>query len=332
MQNERDGEETAGTPAVQTKRHQWLVPVIAAGVAVVLVAAGVGGWHVWTVRELAAAKSACATAADHTREAMNAYNLLLNGAAAEASKTVKDQVKDAKTLDTLSKALKEEAPVYAGCTADDKNGLTDAAKTLDEQTAWYRTHEESLSETVKAVNESKAAKTLDTARANLKAKLEEASKLLADSDDKVADNAVRDVLSKAIDAGNKLKDGNDPSKLDAARATLEDAVVKVNDSVKAKQDADAKAAAEAQAADEAAAAAQTPSSSYAGDGYQGYGYGSNNGYNGGGTSSGGGQQSTGPSLQYTPSGNPYTDNGDGTITWCEIGDTSGKPGTIVPCS
>lgn len=275
---------------MQTKRPQWLVPVIAAGVAVIVVAAGVGGWHVWTVRELSAARSACATAADHTREAMNAYNLLLNGDAAEASKVTKDQVKDAKTLDTLARSLKEEAPVYAGCTADDKNGLTDAARTLDEQTTWYRTHEESLSKTVNAVNESKAAKTLDTARANLKAKLEDASKLLADSDGKVADNAVRDALSKAIDAGNKLVDGNDPSKLDAARTSLEDAVGKVNDSVKAKADADARAAAEAQAAAEAAAAAQAQASQSSGYGWTGGGWtgSSGSGWSGSSGSSGSG--------------------------------------------
>ncbi|TPF92169.1 hypothetical protein BW14_09870 [Bifidobacterium sp. UTBIF-68] len=308
---------------MQTKRPQWLVPVIAAGAAVVLVAAGVGGWHVWTVRELDAAKSACATAADHTREAMNAYNLLLNGAAAEASKTVKDQVKDAKTLDTLSKALKEETPVYAGCTADDTNGLKDAANTLDEQTAWYRTHEESLSKTVKAVNESKAAKTLDTARANLKAKLEEASKLLADSDGKVADNAVRDSLSKAIDAGNKLKDGNDPSKLDEARKALEDAVGKVNDSVKAKQDADARAAAEAQAA----AAAQAPSSSYVGDGYQSYGYGSNNGYTGGHNYNGNGQVSA-PSIG---SNSGQASSGDDYLHYCGNGTSDGSDIILRPC-
>ena len=56
-----------------------------------------------------------------------------------------------------------------------------------------------------------------TAKTNLTAKLDEASKLLADSDGKVADNATRDALSNAIDAANGLKDGNDPAKIDGAR-------------------------------------------------------------------------------------------------------------------
>lgn len=273
----------------RTIRPKWLVPAVAAGVAVIVVVAGVGGWAAWSARERSAASAACATAADHTREAMNAYNLLLNGDAADASKTAKDQVKDAKTLDTLSKALKAEAPEYAGCTADDTDGLQAAANTLAEQTTWYETHENDLSKAVKAVNESKAAKTLDTARANLKAKLEEASRLLADSDGKVQDNTTRDVLSKAIDAGNKLKDGNDPSKLDKARTSLEDAVGKVNDSVKAKQDADARAAAEAQAAAEAAAAAQAQASRSSGYGWTGGWTGSSgSGWSGSSGSSGSG--------------------------------------------
>lgn len=274
----------------RTSRPKWLVPAVAAGVAVIVVVAGVGGWTAWTARELASARTACAAAADRTREAMNAYNLLLNGDAADASKTAKDQVKDANTLDTLADVLKAEAPEYAGCTADDTDGLKAAANTLAEQTTWYRTHGNDLSKAVKAVNESKAAKTLDTARANLKAKLEEASRLLADSDGKVQDNTTRDVLSKAIDAGNKLKDGNDPSKLDKARTSLEDAVGKVKDSVKAKQDADAKAAAEAQAAAEAAAAAQAQASRSSGYGWTGGGWtgSSGSGWSGSSGSSGSG--------------------------------------------
>ena len=110
---------------------------------------------------------------------------------------------------------------------------------LNEQADWYETHEKSLSKAVRAVVESKAAKRLDDAKTNLTAKLDEASKLLADSDGKVADNATRDALSNAIDAANGLKDGNDPAKIDGARKTLEDAINGVNASVQAKTDADA---------------------------------------------------------------------------------------------
>ena len=96
-----------------------------------------------------------------------------------------------------------------------------------------------------------------TRKTNLTAKLDEASKLLADSDGKVADNATRDALSNAIDAANGLKDGNDPAKIDGARKTLEDAINGVNASVQAKTDADAQAAAAAAAAAQAQAQAQS---------------------------------------------------------------------------
>ena len=124
---------------------------------------------------------------------------------------------------------------------------------------------------MRAVVESKAAKRLDDAKTNLTAKLYEASKLLADSDGKVADNATRDALSNAIDAANGLKDGNDPAKIDGARKTLEDAINGVNASVQAKTDADAQAAAAAAAAAQAQAQAQSTYSgvsSYSGGAYR----------------------------------------------------------------
>lgn len=113
--------------------------------------------------------------------------------------------------------------------------------------------------------------TLETAKTNLTAKLDEASRLLADSDGKVADNATRDALSNAIDAANGLKDGNDPAKIDGARKTVEDAINGVNASVQAKTDADAQAAAAAAAAAQAQAQARSAyngGSSYSGGAYR----------------------------------------------------------------
>ena len=177
-----------------------------------------------------------------------------------------------------------------------------AAVKLNEQADWYETHEKSLSKAVRAVVESKAAKRLDDAKTNLTAKLDEASKLLADSDGKVADNATRDALSNAIDAANGLKDGNDPAKIDGARKTLEDAINGVNASVQAKTDADAQAAAAAAAAAQAQAQAQ---STYSGvSSYSGGAYGRTEGSTSGsntyrGTTSGG----SGPAAASAPKPN-----------------------------
>lgn len=254
-----------------SRRPKWLPPLIAAVCAAILVAAGIIGGNAYSGAKLAEAKEACATAADTVRNNANEYNALLNGDAADAAAVKAEQVKDSKTVESLGKELKASAPEYEGCVAENAQGLDAATVKLNEQADWYETHEKSLSKAVRAVAESKAAKRLDDAKTNLTAKLDEASKLLADSDGKVADNATRDALSNAIDAANGLKDGNDPAKIDGARKTLEDAINGVNASVQAKTDADAQAAAAAAAAAQAQAQAQSTYSgvsSYSGGAYR----------------------------------------------------------------
>lgn len=253
------------------KCPKWLLPLVAAVCAVILVVAGIIGWNAYSGAKLAEAKEACATAADTVRNNANEYNALLNGDAADAAAVKAEQVKDSKTVESLGKELKAMAPEYEGCVAENAQGLDAAAVKLNEQADWYETHEKSLSKAVRAVVESKAAKRLDDAKTNLTAKLDEASKLLADSDGKVADNATRDALSNAIDAANGLKDGNDPAKIDGARKTLEDAINGVNASVQAKTDADAQAAAAAAAAARTGAGPihlQRGVSSYSGGAYR----------------------------------------------------------------
>lgn len=199
-----------------SRRPKWLPPLVAAVCAVILVAAGIIGWNAYSGAKLAEAKEACATAADTVRNNANEYNALLNGDAADAAAVKAEQVKDSKTVESLGKELKASAPEYEGCVAENAQGLDAATVKLNEQADWYETHEKSLTKAVRAVAESKAAKRLDDAKTNLTAKLDEASKLLADSDGKVADNATRDALSNAIDAANGLKDGNDPAKIDGS--------------------------------------------------------------------------------------------------------------------
>ena len=254
----------------QLKRGM-MPPLIAAVCAVILIAAGIIGWNAYSGAKLAEAKEACATAADTVRSNANEYNALLNGDAADAAAVRAEQVEDSKTVESLGKELKAMAPEYEGCVAEDAQGLDAATVKLNEQADWYGTHEKSLSKAVRAVTESKAAKRLETAKTNLTAKLDEASRLLADSDGKVADNATRDALSNAIDAANGLKDGNDPAKIDGARKTVEDAINGVNASVQAKTDADAQAAAAAAAAAQAQAQARSAyngGSSYSGGAYR----------------------------------------------------------------
>ena len=262
---ETPAESITGPGKDGRKCPKWLPPLVAAVCAVILVAAGIVGWNMYRGAKLAEAKEACAAAADTVRSNANEYNALLNG---DASAVKAEQVKDSKTVEALGKELKAMAPEYEGCVAEDAQGLDAAAVKLNEQADWYETHEKSLSKAVRAVTESKAAKRLETAKTNLTAKLDEALKLLADSDGKVADNATRDALSNAIDAANGLKDGNDPAKIDGARKTVEDAINGVNASVRAKTDADAQAAAAAAQARAQAQSAYNGGSSYSGGAYR----------------------------------------------------------------
>ena len=265
---ETPAENITGPGKDGRKRPKWLPPLIAAVCAVLLFAVGIIGWNAYSGAKLAEAKEACAAAADAVRSNANEYNALLNGDAADAAAVKAEQVKDSKTVESLGRELKAMAPEYEGCVAEDAQGLDAATVKLTEQADWYETHEKSLSKAVRAVTESKAAKRLETAKTNLTAKLDEASKLLADSDGKVADNATRDALSNAIDAANGLKDGNDPAKIDGARKTVEDAINGVNASVQAKTDADAQAAAAAAQARAQAQSAYNGGSSYSGGAYR----------------------------------------------------------------
>lgn len=267
-------------PETVRRRPKWLAPAAVGCVLALLAVGGVVGCRVWSARELAEAREACAVAADGARGAANDYNALVNGKAADASAVTADQVKDARTVDALAKALKTTVPEYEGCVADSKAGLDEATSKLDRQAAWYKTHAASLGKAVKAVESSRLDRTV-----------EDAEKLLADSKGRVADEKTRSMLEQAI----KDRDAD----------AIGEAVNAVDGSVKAKEkaDADAKARREAQAAADAAAAqtqAQQQAQSYGG----GYSYGGGTGYTGGGYTGGG---YTGGGT-YTP---PATGGGNG---------------------
>lgn len=292
-------------PETVRRRPKWLAPVAAGCVLVLLAVGGVAGCRVWSARELAEAREACAVAADGARGAANDYNALVNGKAADASAVTVDQVKDARTVDALAKALKTTAPEYEGCLAGSKAGLDEATSKLDRQAAWYKTHAASLGKAVKAVESSRLDRTV-----------EDAEKLLADSKGRVADEKTRSMLEQAI----KDRDAD----------AIGEAVNAVDGSVKAKAkaDADAKARREAeekaQAEQEAQAAAQAQAQQQAQSYGGGYSYGGGTGYTGGGYTGGG---YTGGGT-YTP---PATGggNGGGSASSGPISGGHGDPGACA---
>ena len=214
------------------KPHRGRAVAIIAVAVIALLAAGGIVWKTHTDRLMAEAKADCAAASERLHVATTAYNALLNGKAASMAKTDVKSVKDAKTLDVLSKAMKASTPKTVSCKADSRDAVVTATKAITANTAWYWTHGKSLNRLVNAVETSKLDKTVDDANA-----------LYKQTDGKVADDKTRASLLDAI----KKRDADAIGK----------AVKTVNESKAAKEkaDAEAKAKAEQEAAAQAAAAA-----------------------------------------------------------------------------
>ena len=313
------------------KHPKWLVPLIAGGTAVVVLAAvGTGGYLYWNHNQLTAASGECATSYDKAVKAQKKLTEYLKSDAMKAAITVRDsQVEDAKTVAVLAstvKAAEKTKTTIPECPSGSLTDIKAMTKEIDGlATAYSRTVSE-VKGKAEAVNGSK----LDRIIAD-------ATKVLDDSKGRVQDDKVRTALENAI----KTKD----------EKAISDAVKAVNDSIKAKSDADAKAKAE-KAKQTAEDTAQTSGNDSGSAGDTGGGY---TGYTGGGytQSQGGGytytpQQSTGGSTGggYTPTPQPQpqqpsqgggngggsTGGDDGYENMCFAYPTDGSPAIQVPCS
>lgn len=315
--------EPSGAARAASK-PKWLVPVIAGGAAVVVLAAGgIGGYLYWNHNQLTAASGECATSYDKAVKAQGKLTEYLKSDAVKAAITVKDsEVEDAKTVAVLASTVKTASNTKTDipeCPADGLKDIRAVTAQLGKTTTAYAKTVGEVRGKADAVNASKTDKIIA-----------DASKLLSDSKDRVEDDKVRTILENAI----KSRDGK----------AISDAVKAVNDSIKAKSDADAK---EKQTAENTAQASDN-GSSYTGDTTGGH-----TGYTGGGytQTQGGGytytpQQPAGngggyaPAPQPAPQPTPQPPQGNnvggsgGDDGWdtCFTGDTSGKPGIQVPCN
>ena len=279
-------------------RPKWLVPAIAAGVAVVVLGAGVGGY----AYALNNVNSGVQAASSWNKASVKTLQESVEDAQALLEATSEDQVADPQVLEALSSAI-DKAQAVKGVN-ETPNGLfvwelLDAENKYDESTNDILNLDANLSKAMKAVEQSVQDKTLADAKDALSKAIDSAQSTLDGSDGKVQDNATRDALSRALDSARKALDGDDAEAMDTAKSDLESKAKAVNESVKAKEQADAEAQAQAEAAANAAASANSGYSGYTGGGYSGGGYsgggytsggstGGNTGGNTGGTSNGGG--------------------------------------------
>lgn len=305
------------------KRPKWLVPLIAGGTAVVVLAAvGTGGYLYWNHNQLTAASEECATSYDRAVKARKKLTEYLESDALKTAVTVKDsEVKDAKTVGTLAstvKASEKTKTTVPECPSGDRADIEAMTKKIDGLAAAYAKTVNEVRGKADAVNASKTDKTVA-----------DATRILNDSKGRVKDDKTRTVLENAI----KSKD----------EKAISDAVKAVNDSIKAKSDADAKAKAE-KAKQTAEDTAQTSGNDSGSAGDTGGGY---TGYTGGGYTYTP-QQSTGGSTGggYTPTPQPQpqqpsqgggngggsTGGDDGYENMCFAYPTDGSPAIQVPCS
>lgn len=224
-------EVSAESTEKKTKKPHRRRAIVITVVVLALLTAGGIAWKAHADRLMAEARADCAAASERLRTATNDWNTLLNGSAADAAKTDRKSVKDAKMLDALSKTMKATIPKTVSCKADSRTGVQEAAKAITANAAWYKTHAKTLSKAVKAVESSKLDKTVDDAQA-----------LYDATSGKVQDDKTRASLLDAI----KKRDADAIAK----------AVKEVNESKAAKEKADAEAKAKAEQEAAAAAAAQ----------------------------------------------------------------------------
>ena len=300
-ENESEQSGTPGRPAVKLGVKKLTAIIIA---VVVVALAGIGGGYAyWTHHETNAYHEAVAQA----ENADKALSKAVDEATATTYKA--DQLKEPKLLGKLDAAI-SKAKALKGVPEDQPGEwlawqLASARKASATDADEADAQAKALNAALKAVRDSKLAKELDTAKSQLKQGIDSASQTLRDTDGKVADNATRDSLTKAIDEANSTlskKGVTDPKTYTDAKAKLDAAVRQVTDSKAAKEQADAEAAAQAQAQAQAAAqaAAQSQrsySQSYNRYGGSGSGYSSNRGY------SAPQQSYTAPQQSYTPSNN-----------------------------
>lgn len=235
--------DKAGRP----DRRRWLL-LAAVAVVVVAVAAGAGLYRWQSARAHQAAVSSCQEAASRVSKAIKAGDPKL---VAEARAVQSTHVSDTKVVTAFSSAAKSSRmDKPASCDAsNDTSTLTQAAQHMDSQAKERERWSDKAAKAAKAVLASRDEKNLADARQSLKAKIEEGSARLAQTDGQVADNATRDQLQQAVNAASQV-DSSNPGDYQQAQAAIQVALDAVNASAQAQM--------QAQAAAQAAAPAPSP--------------------------------------------------------------------------
>lgn len=270
-----DQQEGAGTESRGNRKRR--IAVIAAVVVFLLVVAAVVAGVLVTRERHTVALEDCTrsgkayetSVADLKRNQEQAQKVL---AATPAQNTADPKTHASLEQTTLKKADRTTVSCAASQSTTELNRNKDR---LDKAASVNKRLARLNKDAAARVEASAKAKTLSDEKQALDASISAAAALLGDSDGKVADNAVRESLGKALDDARQAsgkKDITDPKTYTDAKQALDGAINAVNDSIGQKQ-----------AADEAArqaAAAEAYTASGAGAAYAGGGN-ARSGYTGG---------------------------------------------------
>lgn len=308
-----DQQEGAGTES-RGNRKRRIAVIVAAVVFLLVVAAVVAGVLVTRERHTVAledctrsGKAYETSVADLKRNQEQAQKVLAD--------TPAQNTADPKTHASLEQtALKKADRTTVSCAASQSTTELNRNKDRLDKAASVNKRLARLNKDAAArVEASAKAKTLSDEKQALDASISAAAALLGDSDGKVADNAVRESLGKALDDARQVsgkKGITDPKTYTDAKQALDGAINAVNDSIGQKQAAD-EAARQAAAAE--AYTASGAGAAYAGGGNARSGY-TGGGYVGGGT--GGFTHSSVPGG--APGGSSIPDDGPDEFRVCGI--------------
>lgn len=213
---------------------------------------GISKW--WTAHAFASARSACESA--ELEVGSSRRRLARAMSSVEGMDMGASSVADPKTLDELNAAAKaaKTAIPPVSCRASAQSSQTLESETARAEGATRHTDEAAarVEKAVAAVKASQKEKRVIDAQTGLKDRHGAAGRLYKDSDGKVADNATREALQRAVDQAGRLLKSTDTARIGKASADLQSASDAVRASMDAKSRQDAEAAA-SQAVQEAPA-------------------------------------------------------------------------------
>ncbi len=323
-----------GQPRATRPRRARIIA--AASVAAVLVLGGSGGvaYAQWNSGQNAAVAAALSDQDQALRAFQAASDEAREVLAAAEGKVADDQVRR-DLADMLGDAPEDSSPVgdTAPSRAERAAGLRGAAAVLRSATAAIAAQTEVVAAAQASWELEQATAGYDDAVAALNAARDAGAGVLAGSEGKVADNAVRQTLTDAIDAGNALLTAPAPAEvrdLTAAAASIADATTALTAATTATTDAqsawqaeqDRIAAEQAAAAAAQAARSASPSGKSSSTGKSSTGKSSSSGRTSGGSKSGGTSSGS--------SGGGTAPASGGGSTWSGGWDT-GNSDTVTRC-